>query len=85
MSDEETTQFGFKDVAKDAKAGMVSDYELVILDELDMGREAANPCQLRRNACLFSFDTSAGRGAPVLRNRLRYAGAYSIPSRRPAK
>ncbi len=28
---------------------VVSDYELVILDELDMGREAANACQLRRN------------------------------------
>jgi len=28
---------------------VVADYELVILDELDMGREAANACQLRRN------------------------------------
>jgi ubiquinone biosynthesis protein len=28
---------------------VVSDYELVILDELDLGREAANACQLRRN------------------------------------
>jgi ubiquinone biosynthesis protein len=28
---------------------VVSDYELVILDELDMGREAANTSQLRRN------------------------------------
>ncbi len=28
---------------------VVSDYELVILDELDMAREAANACQLRRN------------------------------------
>ena len=28
---------------------VVSDYELVILDELDMGREAANASQLRRN------------------------------------
>ncbi len=28
---------------------VVSDYELVILDELDLGREAANGCQLRRN------------------------------------
>lgn len=28
---------------------VVADYELVILDELDMGREAANTCQLRRN------------------------------------
>lgn len=85
MSDKETTHFVYKDAAKDANAGMVSDYELVILDELDMGREAANPCQMRRNACLFSFDTSAGRGAPVLRKRLQYAGAYSIPSRRPAE
>ena len=28
---------------------VVSDYQLVILDELDLGREAANACQLRRN------------------------------------
>jgi ubiquinone biosynthesis protein len=28
---------------------VVADYELVILDELDLGREAANACQLRRN------------------------------------
>ena len=28
---------------------VVSDYELVIIDELDMGREAANASQLRRN------------------------------------
>jgi ubiquinone biosynthesis protein len=28
---------------------VVSDYEMVILDELDMGREAANASQLRRN------------------------------------
>ncbi len=28
---------------------VVSDYKLVILDELDLGREAANACQLRRN------------------------------------
>jgi ubiquinone biosynthesis protein len=28
---------------------VVSDYELVILDELDLGREAANASQLRRN------------------------------------
>lgn len=28
---------------------VVTDYELVILDELDLGREAANACQLRRN------------------------------------
>lgn len=28
---------------------VISDYELVILDELDMGREAANTSQLRRN------------------------------------
>ncbi|HEY6130676.1 MAG TPA: ubiquinone biosynthesis regulatory protein kinase UbiB [Halioglobus sp.] len=28
---------------------VVADYELVILDELDMAREAANTCQLRRN------------------------------------
>jgi ubiquinone biosynthesis protein len=28
---------------------VVADYELVILDELDMSREAANTCQLRRN------------------------------------
>jgi ubiquinone biosynthesis protein len=28
---------------------VVSDYKLVILDELDLGREAANGCQLRRN------------------------------------
>jgi ubiquinone biosynthesis protein len=28
---------------------VVADYELVILDELDMCREAANACQLRRN------------------------------------
>ena len=28
---------------------VVSDYEIVILDELDMGREAANASQLRRN------------------------------------
>jgi ubiquinone biosynthesis protein len=32
---------------------VISDYELVILDELDLGREASNACQLRRN-----FDTS---------------------------
>ena len=32
---------------------VVSDYELIILDELDLGREAANACQLRRN-----FDNS---------------------------
>ena len=28
---------------------VVTDYELIILDELDLGREAANACQLRRN------------------------------------
>jgi ubiquinone biosynthesis protein len=28
---------------------VVADYKLVILDELDLGREAANACQLRRN------------------------------------
>ena len=28
---------------------VVSDYQLVILDELDLAREAANACQLRRN------------------------------------
>jgi ubiquinone biosynthesis protein len=28
---------------------VVADYELIILDELDLGREAANACQLRRN------------------------------------
>ncbi len=28
---------------------VVSDYELIILDELDLRREAANACQLRRN------------------------------------
>lgn len=28
---------------------VVADYEMVILDELDLGREAANACQLRRN------------------------------------
>ena len=28
---------------------VVSDYQLVILDELDLSREAANACQLRRN------------------------------------
>jgi ubiquinone biosynthesis protein len=28
---------------------VVRDYELIILDELDLGREAANACQLRRN------------------------------------
>jgi len=28
---------------------VVADYELIILDELDMSREAANTCQLRRN------------------------------------
>ncbi len=28
---------------------VISDYELIILDELDLGREAANACQLRRN------------------------------------
>ena len=28
---------------------VVSDYKLVILDELDLGREAANASQLRRN------------------------------------
>jgi len=27
----------------------VTDYEFIILDELDLGREAANACQLRRN------------------------------------
>ena len=32
---------------------VVADYELTILDELDLGREAANACQLRRN-----FDNS---------------------------
>ena len=28
---------------------VVADYEFIILDELDLGREAANACQLRRN------------------------------------
>jgi ubiquinone biosynthesis protein len=28
---------------------VVTDYEFIILDELDLGREAANACQLRRN------------------------------------
>ena len=28
---------------------VIADYELIILDELDLGREAANACQLRRN------------------------------------
>ena len=28
---------------------VVQDYEFIILDELDLGREAANACQLRRN------------------------------------
>jgi ubiquinone biosynthesis protein len=28
---------------------VISDYEYIILDELDLGREAANACQLRRN------------------------------------
>ena len=32
---------------------VISDYEFVILDELDLGREASNACQLRRN-----FDNS---------------------------
>ena len=28
---------------------VIADYEFIILDELDLGREAANACQLRRN------------------------------------